>query len=95
MNIRRLILVFVVMFASFCVSAQKRLSVYIIGDESNTPATIHSAPNGEIVYSLPDTCVYMLDVKKPQNGWWVVEGNSVFGICTKNLYQRKDKTKTS
>ena len=97
MNIKRLILVFVVMFASFCVSAQKGLSVYIIGDESNTPATIHSAPNGEIVYTLPDTCIYMLGVKKPKNGWWVVNGNSVFGMCdySENDFDFGDKCKTA
>ena len=97
MNIKRLILVFVAMSSAICVSAQKNLSVYIIGDESNAPATIHSAPNGEIVYTLPDTCIYMLGVKKPQNGWWVVEGNSVFGMCdySENHFDFGDKCKTA
>lgn len=95
--IKRLILTFVVIFAAFCVSAQKSLSVYIIGDENNTHATIHSAPNGEKVYTLPDTCIYMLGVKKPQNGWWVVEENSIFGMCdySENDFDFSNKCKTA
>ena len=69
MNIKRLVVVFVVMFSAFCVSAQKSLEVYI-DDTTGTPTNIRSAPNGKIVGSLPDTCIYMLDIKNPQNGWW-------------------------
>ena len=97
MIIKRLILTGIVIFAALCVSAQKSISVYIIGNEAGTQATIHSAPNGETVYTLPDTCEYMLDVKKPQDGWWVVDGNSVFGICgyPDHDFDFSDKCKTS
>ena len=96
MNFKRLVLIFVVIFSAFCVSAQKRLSVYIIGDETNRQATIHSAPNGEIVYTLPDTCIYMLGVKKPKNGWWVIDDNSVFGICAMDTtFDFSSKCKTA
>ena len=80
MIIRRLFLVLAVVFSAFCVSAQKSLSVYI-DDTTGTPTNIRMTPNGKIVGSLPDTCIYMLDVKSPQNGWWVIDENSVFGMC--------------
>ena len=80
MNIKRLVFAFVVMFSAFCLNAQKSLSVYV-DDTTGTPTNIRSAPNGKIVGSLSDTCIYMLDVKNPQNGWWIIEENSIFGIC--------------
>ena len=81
MNIRRLILVFAFVFSAFCVNAQKGLAVYI-DDTTGSPTNIRSAPNGKIIGSLPDTCIYMLDVKAAKNGWWIIEDNYVFGICS-------------
>ncbi len=97
MNFRRLILILVAVISASLVSAQKGLSVYIIGDEAGTHANIHSAPNGEKVYTLPDTCIYMLGVKKPHDGWWVVDGNSIFGMCdySENDFDFSDKCKTA
>ena len=95
MNIKRLTLVFVVMFSALCVSAQKSLEVYI-NDTTGTPTNIRSAPNGKIVGSLADTCIYMLDVKNPQNGWWAIDDNSVFGICsTDTTFDFSSKCKTA
>ena len=95
MNIKRLVVVFVVMFSAFCVSAQKSLEVYI-DDTTGTPTNIRSAPNGKIVGSLPDTCIYMLDIKNPQNGWWAIDDNSVFGICsTDTTFDFSNKCKTA
>ncbi len=95
MNIKRLIFASVVMFSAFCVSAQKSLEVYI-DDTTGTPTNIRSASNGKIVGSLPDTCIYMLDIKNPQNGWWAIDDNSVFGICsTDTTFDFSNKCKTA
>jgi len=65
--------------ASFAWS-QGTVSVYI-ADTTGSPTNIRNAPKGAVVASLGDTCVYMLDVENPQNGWWAVSGNSIFGMC--------------
>ena len=72
-DMRKILLTTLLMVISMTLYAQTDVGAYIC-DKSGTPTNVRNAPNGKVVYQLPDVDGgYVVSLIEVKNNWWKIE----------------------